>query len=160
MNKLHIQRQDIYEIEVNDNGDTIKFFMGDLTLSSRINQAYEEITRIQNELNQKIVVINKKQDFRPKNSIMTNNQLAVDKAQKEAFAKMRKALDLFLGEGGCQKVFGDDNYYEMFNDLFDALSEKDENGLSHLDKMGISTESIDKRIREKYEKMKEQEQAI
>ncbi len=160
MEQLRIQRKDLYEIQVNDNGDTIVFQLGDLTLADKLNQAYEEIRKVQEELRQKILIINKKKDFKPKNSIITNNQLAVSKAQKEAFLKMRKAIDLFLGEGGCQKVFGDDNYYEMFNDLFEALEEKDENGLSHLDKMGISKDSIDKRIKEKYKDMQTRAQVI
>ena len=160
MEQLRIQRKDLYEIQVNDNGDTIVFQLGDLTLADKLNQAYEGIRKVQEELRQKILIINKKKDFKPKNSIITNNQLAVSKAQKEAFLKMRKAIDLFLGEGGCQKVFGDDNYNEMFNDLFEALEEKDENGLSHLDKMGISKDSIDKRIKEKYKDMQTRAQVI
>lgn len=160
MEQLRIQRKDLYEIQVNDNGDTIVFQLGDLTLADKLNQAYEGIRKAQEELRQKILIINKKKDFKPKNSIITNNQLAVSKAQKEAFLKMRKAIDLFLGEGGCQKVFGDDNYYEMFNDFFEALEEKDENGLSHLDKMGISKDSIDKRIKEKYKDMQTRAQVI
>ena len=160
MEQLRIQRKDLYEIQVNDNGDTIVFQLGDLTLADKLNQAYEGIRKVQEELRQKILIINKKKDFKPKNSIITNNQLAVSKAQKEAFLKMRKAIDLFLGEVGCQKVFGDDNYYEMFNDLFEALEEKDENGLSHLDKMGISKDSIDKRIKEKYKDMQTRAQVI
>ena len=37
MNKLRIQRKDIYEIEVNDNGDTLVFAMVDLSLPFRLN---------------------------------------------------------------------------------------------------------------------------
>ena len=43
MEKLRIQRQDIYEIEVNDAGETIVFYLGDVTLPERLNRAYEEI---------------------------------------------------------------------------------------------------------------------
>ena len=32
MEQLRIQRKDIYEIQVNDNGDTIVFQLGDLEL--------------------------------------------------------------------------------------------------------------------------------
>lgn len=154
--KLRIQRKDIYEIEVNDNGDTLVFAMGDLSLPFRLNEAYEEISRIQERLQQKITVINKQQDHRDKNSAMTKNQISIMTAQKEAFADMRKAMDKFLGEGGCQKVFGDANYLEMYNDLFEELSKKGEDGLSHLDRMKISSDSISKRIEEKYSTIKNQ----
>ena len=154
MEKLRIKRKDIYEIEVNDNGDTICFEMGDVTLPIRLNSAYEEISKIQQRLQQQLTIINKKQDFKRKNQAMTNNQLECQKVQNQAFCDMRKAMDNFLGKDGCQKIFGDSNYYEMYNDLFDELTKKDENGLSHLDKMKISSDAIDKRIEEKYKQAK------
>lgn len=156
MEQLRIHRKDIYEIEVNDNGDTLTFAMGDLQLPFLLNEAYEEISKIQDWFKQKITVINKQQDSKAKNSAMTRNQIAVMNAQKEAFANMRKAMDKFLGEGGCQKVFGDANYLEMYNDLFDELTKKGEDGLSHLDRMKISSDSISKRIEEKYKTVKNQ----
>lgn len=155
MEKLRIVRKDIYEIEVNDNGDTICFEMGDVTLPMRLNTAYEEISKIQSRLKQQLAVIGKKQDFKRKNQALTNNQIEIQKAQNQAFADMRNAMDVFLGKGGCRKIFGDSNYLEMYNDLFDELTKKDENGLSHLDKMKISSEAIDKRIEEKYGEAKE-----
>lgn len=154
--QLRIHRKDIYEIEVNDDGETLVFAMGDLTLPFRLNEAYEEIGKIQDELKQKLVIIGKKQDSKDKNSALTKNQLAIVQAQKEAFAKMRKAMDKFLGEGGCQKVFGDANYLEMYNDLFEELTRKGEDGLSHFDKMKISSDSIAVRIEEKYKSVENQ----
>ena len=156
MEQLRIHRKDIYEIEVNDNGDTLTFAMGDLQLPFLLNEAYEEISKTQDWLKQKITVINKQKDSKEKNSAMTRNQIAVMNAQKEAFAKMRKAMDKFLGEGGCQKVFGNANYLEMYNDLFEELTKKGEDGLSHLDRMKISSDSISKRIEEKYKTVKNQ----
>lgn len=156
MEQLRIHRKDIYEIEVNDNGETLTFAMGDLQLPFLLNEAYEEISKTQDWLKQKITVINKQKDSKEKNSAMTRNQIAVMNAQKEAFAKMRKAMDKFLGEGGCQKVFGNANYLEMYNDLFEELTKKGEDGLSHLDRMKISSDSISKRIEEKYKTVKNQ----
>ena len=37
--KLRIQRKDIYEIEVNDNGDIISFALGDIELPFRLSEA-------------------------------------------------------------------------------------------------------------------------
>lgn len=159
LNKLNISRKDIYEIEVNDNGETICFEIGDITLPLRLNEAYGEIDRIQNELQQRLIVIDKQKDHKAKNSVLTHNQKAVIEARAQAFKDMRKAMDKFLGKDGCQKVFGDDNYLEMYNDLFDALTEKGEDGLSHLDRMKISSEAINARIEAKYKKM-QQEQVI
>lgn len=148
--KLRIQRKDIYEIEVNDNGDTIAFALGDIELPFRLSEAYEDIDRIQQNLKQKLLVIEKQQDSRIKGSPMTKNQKAACEAQKQAFKDMRKAMDKFLGEGGCQKIFGDANYFEMYTDLFEELTKKGEDGLSHLDRMKISNDSISERIQRKY----------
>lgn len=150
MEQLRIHRKDIYEIEVNDNGDTLTFAMGDLQLPFLLNDAYEEISKTQDWLKQKILIINKQKDSKDKNSAMTKNQIAIMEAQKDAFARMRRAMDKFLGEGGCQKVFGDANYLEMYNDLFEELTKKGEDGLSHLDRMKVSSDAIAARIEEKY----------
>ena len=56
---------------------------------------------------------------------------------------MRNALDCFLGDGGCQKIFGDRNYPSMINDLLEALQ-------PHLEKLDLSYESTSERIKEKY----------
>lgn len=148
--KLRIQRKDIYEIEVNDNGDTISFALGDVELPFLLNEAYEGISAAQDWLKQRMTVINKQKDSEVKGSAMTKNQKLTMEAQKECFAKMRKAMDRFLGEGGCQKIFGDVNYFEMYNDLFDALNEKGEDGFSHLERMKISNDAISARVMEKY----------
>ena len=148
--KLRIQRKDIYEIEVNEKGETIQFALGDIELPFRLNEAYEGISAAQERLKQKLTIINKQKDVKIKNSAMTKNQKLVMEAQKECFAQMRTAMDRFLGEGGCQKVFGDVNYLEMYNDLFDALNEKGEDGRSHLERMKISNEAISERVMEKY----------
>ena len=75
-------------------------------------------------------------------------------AWDNAFKDMRKAMDLFLGEGGCQKIFGDQNYLEMFDDLFEELDKPQEDGLSHLQKMKLSDEAIVQRIEDKYKNLK------
>lgn len=156
MNTLKLERKDIYEIEVNDRGETIVFEMGDITLPFRLNEAYGEIDRVQEWLRQKLVVIEKQKDTRKKNSVLTENQKAVIAAREQAFKDMRKAMDKFLGNGGCQKIFGESNYLEMFNDLFDALTQKDADGMSHLDRMKISSEDINRRIEEKYSRVQSQ----
>ena len=52
-------------------------------------------------------------------------------------------MDEFLGAGGVQKIFGDRNYPDMYNDLFDALK-------PHLEKIGISSKKSIERIEQKY----------
>lgn len=154
MEQLRIQRKDVYEIQVNDEGDTIKFNLGDLELPFKLEKAANDITKIQNDLKSRLVVIDKQKDSKGKHDLMSKNQRDKLNAWKNAYNKMRVAMDGFLGEGGCQKIFGDSNYLEMFDDLFDELDRPQADGKSHLEKMKLSDEAIVKRIEDKYKSTK------
>ena len=145
MESLRIERKDIYTIEVNDKGETIEFDLVDIELPFKCDRAFSEVDRIKNELKAKLVIIDKKQDHKLKNRVLTANEEARINAYKDAYMAMRSAMDIFLGDGACQKIFGDRNYLDMFSDLAEALA-------PHLEKMEISTDGIKKRIEEKYGK--------
>ena len=145
MESLRIERKDIYTIEVNDNGDTIEFDLVDIELPFKADKAFREIDRISGELQAKLVIIDKKQDHPIKGAAMTANEEARLNAYREAFVGMRAAMDCFLGQGACQKIFGDRNYLEMYTDLAEALA-------PHMDKMQLNVEGIRKRIKDKYGK--------
>lgn len=141
MNKLRIEKRNIYTIEVNDNGDTIEFDLEDIELPLKLNEAFMSVDRITNSLKQKEIAISKKEVI--KKGIMTNVEEERIKAYRDAFKEMRRAMDCFLGKGACQKIFGDRNYPEMYDDLFEQLQ-------PHLEKMKIKSENIAKKIEEKY----------
>lgn len=145
MESLRIERKDIYTIEVNDKGETIEFDLVDVELPFKCERAFGEIQRIKNELNGQLVIISKQQDHKQADKIMTANEEATITAYRKAYKEMRVAMDVFLGDGGCQKIFGDRNYLEMYNDLYEALK-------PHFDKMQITTEGIKERIKAKYGK--------
>lgn len=145
MESLRIERKDIYTIEVNDKGETIEFDLVDIELPFKADRAFREVTRIESELAAKLVIIGKKQDHPIKGASMTANEEARLNAYKEAFLGMRAAMDGFLGDGACRKIFGDRNYLEMYTDLAEALA-------PHMEKMKLNSEGIRKRIRDKYGK--------
>ena len=145
MESLRIERKDIYTIEVNDKGETIEFDLVDIELPFKCDRAFREVARIDSDLRAKLVIIGKQQDHPNKGTVMTANEEATLKAYKEAFKEMRVAMDGFLGEGACQKIFGDRNYLEMYSDLAKELE-------PHLEKMKINTSGIAQRIKEKYGK--------
>lgn len=145
MESLRIARKDIYTIEVNDNGDTIEFDLVDIELPFKADKAFREIDRISGELQAKLVIIDKKKDHPIKGAAMTANEEARLNAYREAFVGMRAAMDCFLGDGACQKIFGDRNYLEMYTDLAEALA-------PHMEKMQLNVDGIRKRIKDKYGK--------
>ena len=144
MNKLRIEKKDIYTIEVNDKGECIEFDLADINLNLKGYQTLEKLEEKMKEI---------------KNSINEfNNKKASEKEflefENQAFFELRKIMDNFLGEGACQKIFGDRNYYEMFDDLIDELTKprKELNGKSHFDMLKITSDGLKERIANKYNK--------
>ena len=145
MNSIRIEKKDIYTIEVNDMGETIEFDLVDIELPFKCDRALSEVNRIYRELKAKLVIIEKKEDHSLDGEVMTANEKAKLDAHRTAFKEMRVAMDAFLGEGACQKIFGDRNYLEMFDDLFDQLA-------PHFEKMKLNSQGITERIKAKYAK--------
>ena len=145
MESIRIARNDIYTIEVNDKGETIEFDLVDVELPFKCERAWAEVDRASKELQAQLVIISKQEDAKQDGKLMTKKEEMTITAYRKAFKDMRVAMDAFLGEGACQKIFGDRNYIEMFNDLFDALK-------PHLDKMELNSKGIVDRIKNKYGK--------
>lgn len=145
MNSIRIEKKDIYTIEVNDNGDTIEFDLVDIELPFKCERALSDVNRIYRDLRAKLLIIDKKEDHKLDGEIITANEKAKLDAHRTAFKEMRVVMDAFLGEGACQKIFGDRNYVEMYDDLFEALA-------PHFEKMQINSQGITERIKAKYAK--------
>lgn len=141
MEKIRVEKKNIYTIEVNDNGDTIEFDLADIGLNFKLLKALKEIDRIQNYMKNELTIINKRQDVKGK--YISKNEEDTLRLWNKAFKDMRSAMDCFLGEGACQKIFGDRNYIEMFDDLMEQLK-------PHLEKMKISYKDIQNKIAKKY----------
>lgn len=141
MEKLRIEQKGLYEIEVNDKGETIVFDTLDLDLPFKFNDAFIQANQALEEFKTKYDKIRHKKN--KEYGVITTNDEEVRKLKDETFKKLRNALDCFLGEGGCQKIFGDRNYPQMINDLLEALK-------PHLDKLDLSYESTGQRVKDKY----------
>lgn len=141
MEKLRVEKKNIYTIEVNDNGDTIEFDLEDIGLNFKLLKTLREIDRIGNYMKNELTIIDKRQDVKGK--YISKNEEDTLRLWNKAFKDMRNAMDSFLGEGACQKIFGDRNYIEMFDDLMEQLK-------PHLEKMKISYKDIKDKITKKY----------
>ena len=115
--KLEIKRnrEDFYRLQINDTDDYIEFDLADIGLPERILNASDNIFKIDEDYQKQL------------KEIEENCTEEVDKLRKktkldkEKSLAMREEFDSFLGEGACQKIFGDANYYCMYLQLFDAL---------------------------------------
>lgn len=143
MNKLRVAKKSLYEIEVNDAGETIGFNIEDPSLPLRAERAYEEVNKIADRCKMEIALIHKQEDKKVKGAMLSNNGRKELEAYNKMYQDMRKAMDGFLGEGACQKIFGDTNYLTMHDELFEALK-------PHLEAIGLTAESFKESIKKKY----------
>lgn len=161
MSGIRLNSKDIYRIEVNDEGECIEFDLRDIGLRTKCITALNEIEKIQKKYNEIFKEINKeKTTIKSENDdiekILNDNKFkSYTEAETNMFQEMRDAMDVFLGKGACQKIFGDRNYYEMYADLIDELSKprKELKGKSHLDMLNLKSDQINKRIKQKYNKV-------
>lgn len=139
MEKLVIERnrEDFYRLQINDTEDYIEFDLTDISLPERVMNAADNIAKMDIDYQ------------REKQEIINNNQNEEQRVrklidlEKEKSLAMRKEFDSFLGEGACQKIFGDTNYYGMYLQLFDALE-------PHFKKMEINLKKGKEKLAKKY----------
>ena len=146
INKLNLVKQNEYVIEVNDNGDTISFNPGDTTLLLRLDSFISKINKLENKYKGESFLFEKKKEEDLKNGILTKGDKEMLKKADKMLNECRKIADEFIGEGACQKIFGDTNYLGMFEDLLTALQ-------PHFEKIGLSnsTDKYIEAIEDKYQ---------
>lgn len=138
MNKLTIKKEEdeFYELEINDKGDKIVFDLTDINLPKKILDACDKITEINEEYIKKLSELEKEED-----SIkLTYSAIEIE---NEICNKLKDAFDSFLGEGTCDKIFGESISYYSFPKLMDALE-------PHLQQMNIKNKTAKRRLAQKY----------
>ncbi len=142
MNNLRVKKDNIYRIEVNDDGEYIEFDLQDVSLNIKYYNALEEINSLMEETNKKQKELNERKA----------ETIEYLKLEDDTFKKSREIMDSFLGLNACQKIFGNRNYYDMFYDLVDELEKKrdDLNGNSYLDMLKINSANLRNSIIQKY----------
>lgn len=152
------EKKDIFKLGiVDENGNVVKdsdgneicleFDLADINLPLRYNKCVNDIKKAKINLKNQIIIIDKKQDKKRKNSLSVNEELKA-KAVERFFYDIEKAMDLFLGKDGTKKFLnGRSPYWEMFDDLSEAIE-------PYMEKMKLSVNDMTNRIKEKY-KIKE-----
>lgn len=142
MNSLRVKKDNIYRIEVNDDGEYIEFDLQDTSLNIKYYNALEEINSLMEKVKQKEAKLNKKKA----------DVIEYLKLEEDTFKKSREIMDSFLGLNACQKIFDNRNYYDMFYDLVDELEKKrsELDGNSHLDMLKINSVNLRNSIMQKY----------
>lgn len=141
MEQLRIGKKGLYEIEVNDNGETIVIDMEDIDLPFKLNDANTAINNILKQTKAQIKVIEKKEV--KQNGLVTNVDEDYRKLYKKAYADMQQAIDGFLGKDACKKIFGGRVYLSMWDDLLTELE-------PHFEKIGLMSVDTRELVAKKY----------
>ncbi|MBQ3418852.1 MAG: hypothetical protein IJH31_01815 [Erysipelotrichaceae bacterium] len=146
-NKIRINRNedDLYRINIADDGTEIVFDLADIGLGIKCNNAFNEVEDNVKKTNTVIEMINKKYVNQEMNeTLKRQKETAILKAWNDMYNKNREIMDKLFGfKGAMQKLFGDANYIEMYNDLFEQLE-------PHFKKMELNVEKIKERLEKKY----------
>ncbi len=138
MEKLRLDSDDTYKLEVNDKGEYIEFDLTDIGLPEKIIEASDRIRKIDEQYRQQVLDISEKYKY---DQVKMTRELIT--LEKEKCIQLRKEFDSFLGAGSCQKIFGDKNKYGMFENLLFALEE-------HYPKMQIKLDKAKEKLVNKY----------
>lgn len=152
---IRVESKTRYTIEVNDKGETISFDLADFRLTAKLLNVYNRLEELGKQCEEEGKRMLEKEDKVAKKikttdesnnkieGLVTQNMLDTMELANDYYNKARDILDEFLGEGACQKIFGDTNYATMFDDLFEQLE-------PHFKKMGINYQKLQKGLAKKF----------
>ena len=99
----------------------IEFDLEDINLVDNYSKAISMCEKAGTDLKTQIAVINKRKDDKQINSVIKKNEKDKMDALKKYYKTIEDAMNLFLGEDGFTKIFGNKRYLTMLDDLSDML---------------------------------------
>lgn len=126
-------------------GDYLEFNLKDIELLDRYQKMQDEFNKNQQWIQNQFVIIDKKQDFTKKGKLMSNNQEMTYNAIREYYKRQKKVFDMFLGDGGVDKLlYGRPFEWETLKEINKLIEEQI---APYLD---ITMDNIKKEIKDKY----------
>jgi hypothetical protein len=138
-----------------DTGETLEFNLKDIELLDKLQKMRDDNKKNHQWINSQLVIIDKKQDFRKKDQLMSNNEKLKYEAIKTFYKKEKEVYDLFLGEGGVDKLlYGRPLEWTTLREI-DKIIET-----QIAPKLDINMDNIVKEIKQKYTSTKEEESVL
>ena len=108
-----------YNIEVNDRGETVSIDLADPSLLSKVQTMHSKIKQAEH----KHANLNHLLDEElTEEYLLSDKGVELGLGLKQFYIESRDAVDEFLGVNACHKIFGDENWLNMFDDLFTQLA--------------------------------------
>ena len=139
----------IYDEKGKDTGETIEFNLEDIGLLLRYQEMLERDKRNRQNLQNKMIIIDKQQDHKGK-KLLSSKQEAQIKAMNEFYKEEIEIYNMFLGERGVEKLL---NGRAVSWTSLEKISEMIEKQI--LPKLTINAENIKDKIVKKYSTKKE-----
>lgn len=128
-----------------ETGDFLEFNLEDIELLDTLQKMNDETNKNAQWLKNQILIIDKKQDFKKKNKIMSNNEEMKYKAIKEYYKKQKDIYNMFLGENGVEKLlYGRKLDWDTLEEISKIIQEQISPQLD------VTMDSITNKIKEKY----------
>ena len=126
-------------------GECLEFRLKDIELIDRMQKMKEESKKNYQWMNNQIVIIDKKQDFRKKGQEMTNNEKLKYEALKTYIYRQKDVYNMFLGERGVEKLlYGRPLEWDTLKEIDKIINNQ------IIPKLDITMNNIIKEIKETY----------
>ena len=148
MNRLRVENKSRYEIEVNDKGETISLDLNDTRLLGKMLNMMKDIDEKQKEFEKRLEEIASREDkplegFEGLSVPVTQNFYDYVKLTDDFCTICKGYVDDLFGKGASEKIFGDRNDPDMFEDFIEALE-------PHLEKNKLNMQTMKKDLVNRY----------
>lgn len=128
-----------------ETGEKLEFNLKDIELLDRLEKMNVEQKKNQLWIKNQLAIIEKKQDFKKKGQIMSNNEKMQYEAIKTFYKKQKDIYDMFLGKGGVDKLlYGRPLEWETLIEIEEIINKQ----ISP--KLDITMDNITNEIKNKY----------
>lgn len=108
-----------------ETGEKLEFNLKDIELLGDYQKMADEDNKNKQWIQNQFVIIDKKQDFKKKGKIMSNNEEEKYKAILQYYKKQKEIYDMFLGQGGVDKLlYGRKFEWETLKEIEKIIKEQ------------------------------------
>ncbi len=151
LKKDNILRLGIKTADGKDTGEHLEFDLEDIELPLKYQELIEQEKKNRTNLKNQITIIEKRQDVKGK-KLMSKNEEDKIRAINDFYKKEKEILDIFLGEGGVDKLLnGRKLGWTSLQDIDDIISTQ------IAPRIKINMQDITKKVKEKYKTSEETE---
>ena len=145
LQKNNVLRLGIKDVAGNDTGNYLEFDLEDIELLPRYQELVDKDRKNRGYLINQLKILEKKQDYKKKNELLTFKQKEEIRILQEFYKKEVEIYNMFLGENGVQKLLdGRKLNWSTLEEMDEIIEE------AILPKLELNKENIIDKIKKKY----------